>query len=395
MRATLCRRFQTGLVALKGAKWEPPLAKRGYPVPGPDKGKSFDANFVNPRAKPKAWEGKNKDEFFGLKYAETHKRQAAKGQNGQRRRPKEVEKPKKTPIKMASKVVKNGDPDKEYIYGTRVILSAIEADKGPRRIYQMFTSNEEATTMPAIREYCETHHIRRTYKVSKQDLNRLCDNGLHNGYVALVSKREDTPVASLANVDVESNTFTAKAIGDRGAISDQSFEFSKTNRYPLGIYIDEITDARNLGAIIRSAYYLGADFIVRSERSSAPISPVSVKTSSGASEHINILSAPQPIKFFENTREAGWQIVATSLDPVNKANITNVPVSGLKDLLKAGPCLMVLGAEGEGLRTNLLNRSTHAVRWRGLVPASKLDSLNVSVAAALLISKFQPDDRFD
>jgi 21S rRNA (GM2251-2'-O)-methyltransferase len=359
--------------------------------------KSFDANFVQPKTRKKAWEGKSKDEFFGTTYANEHRMQSIRAkQSNRQKHKKSLVAPPPTKKMQQPKIVKVSDENKEYLYGTRVILSVIESTlDGRRKIFELYTSNENATTMPAIKEYCQAHQIKINYKTSKQDLNRLCDNGLHNGYVALVSRRDYLSISELGKVSTEENSFAVKSIQRLASTENTTFAISAGKANPLGIYIDEITDARNLGAIIRSSYYLGADFIIRSDRSSANITPVAVKTSSGATEHIPILSAQQPLKFFDATRLAGWNIIATTLDPVNKPSIKTTPVSGLNKLLAEGPCLMVLGSEGDGLRTNLLNRSTHVVRWNGLVPADKLDSLNVSVAAALLLSKFHREDRFD
>lgn len=171
---------------------------------------------------------------------------------------------------------------------------------------------------------------------------------------------------------------------------------TKTNA--LGIYIDQVTDPHNLGAIIRSAHFLGADFAVVSELNCAKFTPVAAKSSSGAIDSFRIFSCDAPLKLFEKSAANGWNIIATVTPSVNLPHAKRVRPRELALLglgfekFKRGPCLLAVGSESEGLRTSLLNRCTHVVSIPKAIDTSRtidvVDSLNVSVATALLISNF-------
>ncbi|ODQ63906.1 RNA methyltransferase [Nadsonia fulvescens var. elongata DSM 6958] len=179
-------------------------------------------------------------------------------------------------------------------------------------------------------------------------------------------------------------------------------------RYPLMVYLDSISDPHNVGAIIRSVYFLGGDGIILSSKNTSPITPVVAKTSSGAVECIDIYQTDKPLQLFEKSRENGWKIVAATIDPAaepiddtdprlgaSKKPCQVLALDQAKELLKKSPVILVLGSEGEGIRKSLIQRSDFTVSIpianRVILDGetnSPVDSLNVSVASALLVSKF-------
>ncbi|KAF5099415.1 hypothetical protein D0Z03_001035 [Geotrichum reessii] len=170
---------------------------------------------------------------------------------------------------------------------------------------------------------------------------------------------------------------------------------TKTNA--LGIYIDQVTDPHNLGAILRSAHFLGADFAIMSELNCAKLTPVAAKSAAGAVDSFKIFTCDAPLKLFEKSAAAGWNIVATVPPGVKLPHAKRVAPRelallglGFKDEFRRGPCLLAIGSESEGLRKSLLNRCTHVVSIpkTGGTSGDVVDSLNVSVATALLISNF-------
>jgi len=151
--------------------------------------------------------------------------------------------------------------------------------------------------------------------------------------------------------------------------------------------LDEVTDPQNMGALLRTAFFLGVDGVVVSEKNSAPLSPVVSKASAGAMELMKVHSTRNLVSFLEEARAGGWTVVGASVD---KSVLPS-------ELDAARPTVLVLGSEGRGLRTNVLRACGQLVRVPraqsgaaslaagGTDHSSLVDSLNVSVAGAVLL----------
>ena len=146
------------------------------------------------------------------------------------------------------------------------------------------------------------------------------------------------------------------------------------NEAPLLVVLDGVQDPHNLGAIIRSAYVLGAHGLVIPEHRAAAITPVVTKASAGATELLPIVQARNLVRTLEDLKQAGVWTCAVAASPTAR------PISTLN---LAGSLALVLGAEGEGVRP-LVARTCdlHAV-----IPmaAPGVGSLNVSVAAGIAV----------
>jgi len=144
----------------------------------------------------------------------------------------------------------------------------------------------------------------------------------------------------------------------------------------LIVALDGVEDPRNLGAILRSAYLLGADGVIIPEHRAAAVTAVAAKASAGASELIPVAQVGNLVRALDELRELGLWRVAVDAAPGAQ------PIEALDGTL---PLCLVLGAEGTGVRP-LVARSCdfHAViamaDGRGAV-----GSFNVAVAAALAL----------
>jgi 23S rRNA (guanosine2251-2'-O)-methyltransferase len=142
----------------------------------------------------------------------------------------------------------------------------------------------------------------------------------------------------------------------------------------LLIALDGVEDPRNLGAILRSAYLLGAHGVVIPEHRAAQVTATVSKTSAGASELVPIAQVGNLVRALEQLRELGLWRVAVHAE--NDAK----PISEIDGKM---PLVLVLGAEGSGVRPLVAkNCDFHA-----LIPMQKsaVGSFNVSVAAALAL----------
>jgi 23S rRNA (guanosine2251-2'-O)-methyltransferase len=142
---------------------------------------------------------------------------------------------------------------------------------------------------------------------------------------------------------------------------------------PWLVALDEVQDPQNVGAICRTAECAGADGVVLPERRSAAVTPAVAKASAGAVEHLAVARVRNLADFLLAARTAGcWSFGAAAVRgavPYDEPDY-------------AGGLVLVLGAEGRGLRPRVAGACDQlvAVPLRGRVA-----SLNVSAAAAVLL----------
>ena len=135
-----------------------------------------------------------------------------------------------------------------------------------------------------------------------------------------------------------------------------SVDINDHDQFKCVLALDEIVDPQNLGALLRSALFLGCDKVVVCTKNSAPLSPTVCKASAGALEFVDISATKNMMKFLDKSKVNGWQVVGTALTD-NSINI--------KDLKVEKPTILVLGNEGSGIRTNILVRCDTLVKISG------------------------------
>ncbi len=180
-----------------------------------------------------------------------------------------------------------------------------------------------------------------------EKLNRLT-KGNHQGIVAITS-----PVA-----------FSALE-----ALVEQALA-QKEN--PLFIILDQITDVRNFGAILRSAECTGVDGVIIQKSGGAPVSGDTVKTSAGAVFKI-------PICKVEHIKDAIFYMQASG---INTLAATEKTQTNLFSLNLKKPLAIVLGSEEKGVSKSVLT----IVDEKAALPLlGEINSLNVSVACGAIL----------
>jgi 23S rRNA (guanosine2251-2'-O)-methyltransferase len=188
--------------------------------------------------------------------------------------------------------------------------------------------------------------------VSRQELDERCDGRVHNGVAARVA---------------------SVRIRKMGALLDEL-----TTTAPFLLFADELTYEHNLGAILRSALGFGVDGVVLPTKRGAGLSPVVQRVSMGAVEEVPIV---------RESLYAGLKLVKKAGIPIVGADMAGEPAESL-DL--TGPLALVMGGEGRGLPDGLKSRCDRLV---SIPLMGELESLNVSVAAALLMYEKRRQDR--
>ncbi len=138
------------------------------------------------------------------------------------------------------------------------------------------------------------------------------------------------------------------------------------------IALDEIEDPQNFGAVIRSAVALGAKAVVWPEHHSAPLSPATFRASAGAVEHALLARVSALPLALERLASSGATVVG--LD----ANADQA----IEDVTVEGPVVLVVGAEGKGLRKTVKRVCTTLAK---LSMKGPIDSLNASVASGIAL----------
>jgi 21S rRNA (GM2251-2'-O)-methyltransferase len=168
-----------------------------------------------------------------------------------------------------------------------------------------------------------------------------------------------------------------------GKLEFESIPFLPTDEKKLWLCLDEVVDPQNLGALVRSAYFLSPNDIgiVVCSKNSAPPSPVVSAASAGALELAEIVQTSNLPKLLSRALEDGFRIIgASSSIPFGaeaiRYNLEDLPPSN-------NPTVLVLGSEGHGLRTLVANSCSEFVSIPG--GSEDVDSLNVSVTGGILL----------
>jgi 23S rRNA (guanosine2251-2'-O)-methyltransferase len=142
-------------------------------------------------------------------------------------------------------------------------------------------------------------------------------------------------------------------------------------RDALVLVLDEITDPHNYGAILRSCDQFGVDLVISRNRRSAKHAEVISKTSAGAVSWVPQAETANLVRAAEDLKEAGFWIYGADMEG---------EAAWKKDL--RGRTALVLGGEGTGISRLLRERCDAMV---GIPAGGRIDSLNVSVAAGVLL----------
>jgi len=176
---------------------------------------------------------------------------------------------------------------------------------------------------------------------------------------------------------------------------DEAFERISTTRHPqgilavvgeprlpewtiregLGLYLEEIQDPSNVGAIIRAAAGLGAEAVWLGEGCADPFSPRAVRASAGAVFRISVESRLPLEDGVDRLHSRGGRVLATGSRGET-----------LHALPRNQPILLLIGNEGAGLSAEALQSADQLV---GIRLNRGVESLNVAVATGILLAAFR------
>ncbi|MGA3079981.1 MAG: 23S rRNA (guanosine(2251)-2'-O)-methyltransferase RlmB [Terracidiphilus sp.] len=233
----------------------------------------------------------------------------------------------------------------EVLYGLHPVEEAVKA--GRRRFDHVLVARERHDErLERLVALCREAGV-RVRQETREQLTQLAQTPAHQGVVALVRPQEFLTIEDLY------------APGESGAAR-------------LLLALDGVEDPQNLGALLRVADGAGVDGVLLTERRSAPLSPVAVKASAGATEHLRIARVVNLVRALEELKRRNLWIIG--LDERGTADYDQFDFTG--------DCVLVLGREGAGLHELVKRTCDHLLR---IPMAGGVSSLNVSAAGAVVL----------
>lgn len=236
----------------------------------------------------------------------------------------------------------------ETVLGRNPVLECLRANAPATALYVALGAEAdermtESVTLAADRGIA-------ILEVPRSDLDRLSANGLHQGIALQV------PPYDYAHPD------------DLLAAATSDIEPA------LLVALDNISDPRNLGAIIRSVAAFAGHGVLIPQRRSASVTAVAWRTSAGAAARVRVARATNLNRTLKEWADAGLQVVG--LDAEGDTTIDEFDASG--------PLVVVVGSEGKGL-SRLVRQNCDAVV--SIPMAGPTESLNASVAAGVVLAE--------
>ncbi|EED88666.1 ribose methyltransferase, partial [Thalassiosira pseudonana CCMP1335] len=238
-----------------------------------------------------------------------------------------------------------------------------------KRTFRSSAKNEASSEILTLAQKIESLDV---VEVDKGVLNTLCGNRPHQGFVLRCGGLEFEPL--------------------RGSSSLPSASLAGKDGPLVWLALDEVVDPQNLGALLRSAYFLGGRVgILVCSKNSSPLTTTVSAASAGALEFMTVYSTSNLPKMLNRAREDGWRVLGAAAD---------IPDSGGAARSETGkPTILVLGSEGRGLRTWVARSCSGFVKVPGGLNMAAsdndedatqagVDSLNVSVTGGILLWHF-------
>ncbi len=236
----------------------------------------------------------------------------------------------------------------EVIAGRNSLLEALRTDVPITTLYIATRLDHDDRTREILAQAAERGLP--LLEVGKAELDRLTDGQIHQGVAAQVPPYEYRDVEDLL---------------DAAEASD---------RPPLIVALDGVTDPRNLGAVLRSAGAFGAHGVLVPERRAAGVTASAWKVSAGAAAHVPVARATNLQRALNELKKAGCFVVGLDGDG-------DVEVGELQ--FATDPLVIVVGSEGKGM-SRLVRETCDAIASIP-IDAAAVESLNAGVATSITL----------
>lgn len=231
------------------------------------------------------------------------------------------------------------------IFGIRSIIEAINSGSSINKVYLQKGLRGDL--------YFELEKLIKKNKISTsvvptEKLDRLSKHQNHQGTVAKISPVE---------------------FYDLETLIEDTLEATET---PLFLLLDQVSDVRNFGAIIRTAECTGVNGIIIQKNGSAPVNAETIKTSAGAAFKV-------PICKVDHIKDALFLLQASDIKMVAATEKTE---NSVFDVDFTTPTAIIMGSEHKGVSNSILKMADDRAK---LPLLGEIESLNVSVACGAFL----------
>ena len=230
------------------------------------------------------------------------------------------------------------------IFGIRAVIEAIKSGETIDKVFLQKGLRGDLFT--ELESLLRKASISSSY-VPVEKLNRLTPKN-HQGVVAKISPIEFYELEDLVINVIESG------------------------KTPLFLLLDQLSDVRNFGAIIRTAECTGVDGIIIQKKGGAPVNGDTIKTSAGAVFKV-------PLCKVDHIKDALFHLQASGIKVIAATERTD---NNLYDVSFKEPCAIIMGSEGKGISPSILKLVDEKAK---LPMYGEIGSLNVSVACGAFL----------
>ncbi|XP_076825246.1 rRNA methyltransferase 1, mitochondrial-like [Clavelina lepadiformis] len=278
-----------------------------------------------------------------------------------------------------------------YLYGRSICQISMEASKRP--ISRVL--------------------LKSTWELSPPDDKRI------NSICTIAEKKgisvEFKPISHLYNIsDGRPHQGVCLEVGNlsvfpmRPELLNKLINTENTSRLPLWVLLYDIHDPVNVGTILRTCSFLGVTNVLMTSRC-APLTAVACKASAGATELVNLYTIGNSMEFMKALMKLGWDVLGSGTNAdsyevdddadnfcesyhksIDMPGNLLPPMCDINTVKITKPSLLVLGNEGSGISTAVLNTCSKIVNVNPspqCMTPSSVSCLNVSTAAAIILHR--------
>lgn len=233
--------------------------------------------------------------------------------------------------------------ESSFVFGFHVAMESLKEGRVNKAFLQ---EDAKGKNIESLKQLAKEANVPIKW-VPKQKLDTMSDGGLHQGVVVATTPYEYLDLNTL-------------------------LEQTKTEQ-PFYLILDSLEDPHNFGAILRTSDAVGVDGVIIPKHRAVGITPIVVKTSTGAAEHVPIARVTNLSQAIKQLKENGFWVFGTDMKGADYRKWNT-----------QGKIALIIGNEGRGMSANLKKEVDEMLT----IPMSKsahVQSLNASVAASLLI----------
>nr|CAB3263950.1 rRNA methyltransferase 1, mitochondrial [Phallusia mammillata] len=280
-------------------------------------------------------------------------------------------------------------PNSEYLHGKSVCEIVLNSSR--RSVFKCYLSSKWQLYFPDdvrvdnMIKLAKDRGISIEY-VDNLTLEQLSGGRWHQGVCLEVGQR------TLPIIDTQNTEFLNMEYCDNA------------KKKPLWVFLQNVGDPRNVGAILRSCQFLGIHKVFMTKRC-APLSSTTSKASSGAAEVIDCYTVKFPSDFLKQLLKNGWDVIGTDVAEDNEIDVdenypdmlhendlttnNNKNLVNIQNVVLEKPSVVVFGSEGAGISTDISKLFTKTVTIMSMQEKGDtgqvVPCLNVSCSAAIIL----------